>query len=65
MERAIAAPPPIIREQWHAPVWLAWVASVLVLAGLVWAGYSQRDAIMDAWPPSILFYDALGLSDGR
>lgn len=41
---------------------LAWVATLVVIAALLWAGYSQREAIMQAWPPSARVYDALGLT---
>lgn len=43
----------------------AWIASVVVLAALLWGAFSQRDAVMKAWPPSIRVYAALGLADRR
>ncbi|HTC07239.1 MAG TPA: zinc-ribbon domain-containing protein [Acetobacteraceae bacterium] len=40
---------------------LVWVASFVVLGALLWSAYSQRVAIMQAWPPSTRVYAALGL----
>ena len=48
----------------HVGARVAWVASILLLAALVWAGYSQRTTIMQAWPPSERLYNALGLNQG-
>jgi predicted Zn finger-like uncharacterized protein len=41
---------------------LAWAASFVVLAALLWGAYGQRASIMQAWPPSIRVYAALGLA---
>jgi predicted Zn finger-like uncharacterized protein len=38
-----------------------WAASALLLGGLGYAAYVQRDAVMAAWPPSQRVYMALGL----
>jgi hypothetical protein len=40
----------------------AWVASLLLLAGLVLAAYLFRDTVQASWPPSRTLYAALGLS---
>ncbi len=42
-------------------VMLGWVASLVVLVALGWAGFAFRVAIMAAWPPSQRLYVALGL----
>lgn len=41
---------------------LGWAASIVVIILLVWAGYSFRSGVMQAWPPSQRFYAALGLA---
>lgn len=41
---------------------IAWVASVLVVIGAVAALVMWRDAVMQAWPPSIRAYVALKLA---
>jgi predicted Zn finger-like uncharacterized protein len=40
---------------------LAWAGSVLALLLLGWAAYAERTPIMQAWPPSVRVYAALGL----
>ena len=40
----------------------AWLATVLLLAGLGWAVITRRAEIMQAWPPSQRAYAALGLA---
>lgn len=54
----IAEPPPR-PSLWPA---VAWAASLLVLALLVWAAFAWRGDIMQAWPPSTRVYAALGLA---
>ncbi len=44
---------------------LAWAASVVAVLLLGWGAYAGRSAIMQAWPPSIRLYAALGLTAGR
>lgn len=44
-----------------ATIWLGWVASILVLALLIWGGYTYRNDVMRVWPPSQRLYAALGL----
>lgn len=39
----------------------AWIASVLVVLGLLWGAYSARESITHAWPASARAYAALGL----
>lgn len=41
---------------------IAWALSVLVLLAALWGMYAGRAAIMQAWPPSVRAYAALGLS---
>jgi predicted Zn finger-like uncharacterized protein len=38
-----------------------WVLSLAFLAALVWSGWHWRAAVMEAWPPSIRLYAAIGL----
>jgi predicted Zn finger-like uncharacterized protein len=42
--------------------WGGWLVTLIVLAALCWAAYGWRDQIMQAWPPSIRLYAALGLA---
>jgi predicted Zn finger-like uncharacterized protein len=51
------------RKREEAPRFLrsAWIASVIVLLGLLAAGVVWRDAAAAAWPPSVRLYQALGL----
>jgi predicted Zn finger-like uncharacterized protein len=44
---------------------IAWAASVVVVLLLGWAAYAERTVIMQAWPPSIRLYAALGLAAGH
>jgi predicted Zn finger-like uncharacterized protein len=44
---------------------LAWLASLIALALLVWGAYAERTTIMQLWPPSARVYGALGLADER
>ncbi len=39
---------------------LAWVATALVLACLLWTGWHFRPSVMTAWPPSARVYRLLG-----
>jgi predicted Zn finger-like uncharacterized protein len=55
-------PPKPVARSGGVALRLAWVASLVVLGVLVWGGYAQRTAIMQAWPPSIRVYAALGLT---
>jgi predicted Zn finger-like uncharacterized protein len=45
-----------------AGVLVGWVATVVILAGLLYTGYAWRDRLMAAWPPSTRLYAALGLA---
>ena len=38
-----------------------WVATVLIVGGVAWAGVTRRDSVMQAWPPTERLYSALGL----
>jgi predicted Zn finger-like uncharacterized protein len=53
------APP--ARRSSPAGALLEWGLSALALACLLWAAYAWRDTIMQAWPPSIRVYAALGI----
>lgn len=44
------------------PLMLAWLGSILVLAGLVAAAIIWREPVMATWPPSVRLYAALGLT---
>jgi len=44
---------------------VAWAASVVVVLLLGWGAYAERTMIMQAWPPSIRLYAALGLATGH
>jgi predicted Zn finger-like uncharacterized protein len=44
---------------------IAWAASVVVVLLLAWGAYAERTVIMQAWPPSIRLYAALGLTAGH
>jgi hypothetical protein len=44
---------------------LAWAATISAILLLGWGAYAERSAIMQAWPPSIRLYAALGLSADR
>jgi predicted Zn finger-like uncharacterized protein len=51
------------RRRASAAVWLGWIVSVAVLAGLGWAACTYRAQISQIWPPSQRAYQALGLAD--
>jgi hypothetical protein len=44
---------------------LAWAASVIVVLFAGWEAYAARTTIMQAWPPSVRLYAALGLAAGN
>jgi predicted Zn finger-like uncharacterized protein len=44
---------------------VAWAASVVAVLLLGWGAYAERTMIMQAWPPSIRLYAALGLAAGN
>ncbi len=43
-------------------VWAAWAASLLILAGLGWAGLTYRAQVMHVWPPTERLYALFGLA---
>ncbi len=45
-------------------VWGAWVASLLLLAGLGWAGLTYRAQVMHVWPPTEHLYALFCLAGG-
>jgi hypothetical protein len=68
-------PPPVIQAARSPPtaaglrdpralVLLAWIASLVLLGALAWAGIAWRTSVMHAWPPSERLYAALGLLRG-
>lgn len=62
---ARAAPPPDVEPFAVTPAGsgaiLGWLASLMLVFGLLWAAYAYREPIMAAWPPSIRMYAALGM----
>jgi hypothetical protein len=44
---------------------VAWLASLIALALLIWGAYAGRTAVMQLWPPSARVYSALGLAGER
>lgn len=40
----------------------AWLLSLVVLGAAAWAGWHYREAVMQAWPPAIRLYQALGIA---
>ena len=44
--------------------WVGWLASLVVVAALVWAAVAYRAEVQRAWPPSIRLYTALGMHAG-
>ncbi len=73
--REPAAPPPIATDASLAgpalargggvALRLAWALSVLALLAAAWGAYAGRGAVMQAWPPSVRAYAAIGLADAR
>ena len=61
--------PPLPRFGDNGPprswLWLAWIASILLVVVLVVAGWAFRDDIVAAWPPAARLYQALGMMAGR
>jgi predicted Zn finger-like uncharacterized protein len=62
MDRLVAIRDPAPRRGHLLTV--AWAASFVVLAGLGFAGYAKRDAMMEHWPASKRIYATLGLAQG-
>jgi predicted Zn finger-like uncharacterized protein len=56
-ELAFAPPEP---PRSGAGLVVAWVVSLLLLAGGGWAGWEYRDQVVAAWPASAHLYQALG-----
>ena len=55
----LAAPP--ARPPSRLRLRLAWLASLALLACLVWAGYAWRAQVVEGWPPSARVYAAFGV----
>lgn len=49
------------RPRFAAAAAIGWVVTLIVLGAAGWAGYTYRDAVVQAWPPSERIYLALGL----
>lgn len=60
--RPVPVRPAPVPARGTAAVRIAWCASLVILAALLWGAYSQRDFVMQAWPPSVRLYAALGLA---
>ena len=52
---------PYVRRAERGDGWIGWVASLVLLAALVWAAIAYRAEVQRAWPPSTRLYTALGL----
>jgi predicted Zn finger-like uncharacterized protein len=61
IDRLMAAPQPPPRGRLALAA--AWTASVIVVLGVLAAGYVWRAEIMAAWPPSARLYATFGLAD--
>jgi predicted Zn finger-like uncharacterized protein len=59
-----AAPETPVRRRAGAAVWLGWAVSLAVWVLVVWAAYTYRAQVMEAWPPSQRLYAAVGLGPG-
>ncbi len=57
------APEEAERRSGGAGLVLAWVLSLALLGGAGWAAFAYRAEVMEAWPPSIRLYEALGMAD--
>jgi predicted Zn finger-like uncharacterized protein len=53
--------PPVPRERRDVALRVAWIGSVLLLAGLVVAAFVWREQVATAWPPIARLYAAVGL----
>jgi predicted Zn finger-like uncharacterized protein len=51
-----------VRRRAGPALWLAWIVSVAAVLAMIWGAYAWREPIMDAWPPSMRLYAALGLT---
>ena len=47
------------------PLAMAWLATALVVLGVVAAVFLYRVEIIEAWPPAERFYIALGMGPAR
>ncbi len=56
-ERLVEPPP----EPPRGPLMLAWLVSLAVLAGIGWALWRYREAVMDAFPPAARLYALFGV----
>lgn len=64
---ARAAPPQTVAAPASSSIGLrlAWAASIVALGVLLALAYVERAAVMQAWPPSVRLYAALGLAANR
>ena len=46
----------------RGPVLVGWVLLVLLVGGILTAGYVGREQVVRLWPPAIQLYDQLGMS---
>lgn len=63
MDRLAQTAPP--RSSRGAALRATWVASIVVILGLLWGAYAWRADVMADWPPSVRLYSLLGLAIPR
>lgn len=56
------APPPVVEApvQNGAAIWLAWLATVIVILGAACAAWMWRAPLSQAWPPARQVFDWVG-----
>lgn len=55
--------PALRKEPGRWPARLAWIALVVVIAGVIGGGFIFQDAIVKAWPPAKRIFDPISSSD--
>ncbi len=60
IDRLMATPQP--KSGPRVALLLAWLVSLVLVAGPLGAAYVERSTVMALWPPSIRLYAALGLA---
>lgn len=59
--RGARAQLPAVREERSGKLWIAWILLVLIVAGIVAAGYVYRSQVVEIWPPAGRLYQTIGL----
>ena len=59
MDRLSASP---TRPKWRWDLGLAWIATILFLAGAAAGLYAERYAVMTLWPPSERLFAVFGIA---